>query len=251
MPSESRPVIGINLDLIAATKTTRPQLRLHPGYADAILAAGGMPALMPPFAREADLSAFLDRVDGFLLTAGLDLDPRRLGQPMHASIQMMAERREEADRNLVRQIIKRQMPVLGVGVGMQQLNVACGGTLFQHLPEDMPKSLPHFDRSSTDPHRHLVLVQPDTRLEEIYGVNELYVTSNHHQAVRQVGQGFRVCAKGPDGVIEAMETIDGNWFAMGVQWLPQTESASALDSQLFECFLQAALRCSSPLALAA
>ena len=251
MPSEPRPVNGINLDYVAATKTTRPQLRLHPGYVDAVLAAGGMPALMPPMVRESDMNAFLDRCDGFMLTTGLDLDPRRLGQPMHASIQMMPERREDSDRALVRQIIQRQMPVLAVGLGMQQLNVACGGTLYQHLPEDMPKSLPHFDRSTTDPHRHLVLVQPNTRLEEIYGVGELFVTSNHHQAVRQLGDGFRVCAKAPDGVIEAIETIDGGWFAMGVQWHPQAESASALDSQLFECFLQAALRHSEPLSLAA
>ena len=251
MPSENRPVIGINLDYIAGTKTNRPYLRLHPGYVDAILAAGGMPALMPPMVRDSDLTAFLDRCDGFLLTTGLDLDPRRLGQPMHASIQMMAERREESDRNLVRQIVKRQMPVLGCGLGMQQLNTVCGGSLFQHLPEDMPKSLPHFDRSTTEPHRHLVLVQPNTRLDEIYGVGELFVTSNHHQAVRQVGDGFRVCAKAPDGVIEAIETIDGTWFAMGVQWHPQAESASALDSQLFECFLQAAIRQSEPLSIAA
>src|SRR4051812_36642077 len=130
MPQSTQPVIGINLDLIAATKTTRAQLRLHPGYADAITAVGGLPGLMPPFVRESDLAAFLDRVDGFLLTSGLDLDPRRLGQPMHASIQMLAERREESDRMLVRQIIARQMPVLGVGLGMQQLNVARGGTLY-------------------------------------------------------------------------------------------------------------------------
>src|SRR4051812_29861405 len=185
-PQATRPLIGINLDLTVASKTARPQLRLHPGYADAIVTSGGMPMLMPPMTREREIAAFLDRVDGFLLTAGADMDPRRLGQAMHASIQIMAERREDSDRMLVRQLIDRQMPVLGVGVGMQQLNMACGGTLYQHLPEDMPRSLPHFDRTSNDPHRHLVLVEPNTRLEEIYGVNELLVTSNHHQGVRQV-----------------------------------------------------------------
>src|SRR5262245_51034413 len=138
MPSHAtRPVIGVNLDLTRASKTVRPQLRLHPGYADAVVTAGGMPVLMPPLGREREISAFLDRVDGFLLTGGLDLDPRRLGQPMHASIQILAERREDSDRMLVRQLIDRRMPVLGVGLGMQQLNVACGGTLYQHLPEDL------------------------------------------------------------------------------------------------------------------
>ena len=96
-----------------------------------------------------------------------------------------------------------------------------------------------------------MLVQPDTRLEEIYGVNEIYVTSNHHQGVKLVGDLFRICAKAPDGVIEAIETHDSSWFAMGVQWHPEAESASALELQLFECFLQASLQGSGTFAEAA
>jgi putative glutamine amidotransferase len=251
MPSANRPIIGVNMDLTPAQKNQRAQMLSPLGYADAIVAAGGLPLFMPPIGKDKEIAAFLDLVDGFLLTGGLDLDPRKLGQPMHTSVQLLNPRREESDRLLVRQIIARQMPVLGVGLGMQQLNIACGGSLFTHLPEDMPRSLPHYDRTSTEAHRHLVLVQPQTRLEEIYGVNEIFVTSNHHQGIKQVGDLFRVCAKAPDGVIEAIETYDGNWFAMGVQWHPEAESASALELQLFECFLQAALRGSNAFAAAA
>lgn len=251
MPPANRPIIGVNLDLTPAQKNQRPMMLSPLGYADAVVAAGGLPMFMPPLAKEKDVAAFLDRVDGFLLTGGLDLDPRKLGQPMHTSVQLLNPRREESDRMLVRQIIERQMPVLAVGLGMQQLNVACGGSLFTHIPEDVPRSMPHFDRASTEPHRHLTIVQPDTRLEEIYGVNEIFVTSNHHQAVRIVGDIFRVCAKAPDGVIEAIETHDPSWFAMGVQWHPEAESASALELQLFECFLQAALQGSGAFAAAA
>lgn len=251
MSQSTRPVIGVNLDLTPAKKNQTSHMLAALGYADAITHAGGLPIFMPPFNKDKEIDAFLDRVDGFLLSGGLDLDPRKLGQPMHTSVNLLNPRREDSDRLLVRQIIARQMPVLGVGLGMQQLNVATGGTLFTHLPEDMPRSMPHYDRASTDPHRHLVLVQPDTRLEEIYGVNEIFVTSNHHQAVRQVGDLFRICAKAPDGVIEAIETHDASWFAMGVQWHPEAESASALELQLFECFLQAAIQGSGTLAVAA
>ncbi len=251
MPQATRPIIGVNMDLTPAQKNQRSLMLSPLGFADAIAAAGGLPVFMPPLGKDKEIAAFLDRIDGFLLSGGLDLDPRKLGQPMHTSVNLLNPRREDSDRLLVRQLIARQMPVLGVGLGMQQLNVACGGSLYTHLPEDLPRSLPHYDRTSTEAHRHLVIVQPDTRLEEIYGVTEIYVTSNHHQAVKQVGDLFRVSAKAPDGVIEAIETHDQSWFAMGVQWHPEAESASALELQLFECFLQAALQGSGAFAAAA
>jgi putative glutamine amidotransferase len=88
-------------------------------------------------------------------------------------------------------------------------------------------------------------------MEEIYGAGEIRVNSAHHQAVRQVGKGMRVAAVAPDGVIEAIETTDASWFCVGVQWHPESETASALDSQLFECFVQACLRQAQPMSLAA
>jgi putative glutamine amidotransferase len=120
-----------------------------------------------------------------------------------------------------------------------------------HLPEDCPRSMPHCDPSCHGPHRHLVNLQAGTRLEEIYGGTELLVNSNHHQAVRQIGPQFRVAATAPDGVIEAIEAVDQDWFCVGLQWHPEADSSSALDLQLFECFVQSCLRQGSALALAA
>ena len=251
MAQHTRPVIGLNMDMVPASKTTRPHLRLPTGFLDAVLTAGGLPILMPPYGKEAEINVFLERVDGFILTGGLDLDPRRQGLPLHRSVQPMPERREDSDRILVRGLLQRRLPVLGIGVGMHQLNVACGGTLIQHIPEEMPRAMPHCDPSCSGPHRHAALLKPDSRLEEIYGEGEIRVNSNHHQAVKTIGAAFRVTATAPDGVIEAVESTDPNWFCMGVQWNPESESASALDLQLFECFLQACIRQAQPLALAA
>jgi putative glutamine amidotransferase len=242
MPQATRPVIGINVDFHAATKVQGAHLRLSAGYSNAVLAAGGLPILLPPSGKDAEIGAFLDKVDGFILSHGLDLDPRRLGLPMHQSVRPMAERREEHDRMLVRQLMARRLPVLGIGVGMHQLNVACGGNLFVHLPEEQPRAMPHSDPSCDGPHRHAVLLQQGTRLDEIYGGGEIRVNSDHHQAVKTVGARFRVSALAPDGVIEAIEAADPNWFCIGVQWHPESETASALDMQLFECFIQAAVR---------
>src|SRR5690348_9830452 len=102
MAQHSRPVIGINADFVPASKVNRAHLRLNAGYFDSVVAAGGLPMVMPPFGKEADITAFLEHIDGFMLCGGLDLDPQRHGMPSHSSVQPMAERREESDRMLVR-----------------------------------------------------------------------------------------------------------------------------------------------------
>jgi putative glutamine amidotransferase len=185
-----------------------------------------------------------------VLTGGLDMDPRRNGQAMSNSIQPMADRRDASDRILIRRVIEREIPVLAIGVGMQQVNVLMGGTLFLHLPTEFPKSMPHFDPSG-GPHRHIVLLEPNTKIDEIYGGGELRVNSRHHQAINTLGKGLRVGAKSPDGVIESIESEDQDWFCMGVQWHPEADTASALDMQLFECFVQATTRESVRLQLVA
>jgi putative glutamine amidotransferase len=250
MPHQTRPYIGINADFVPASKLTTPYARLNAGYFDAVLAAGGLPLILPPVNKETEMEAMLDRLDGIVLSGGLDMDPRRTGQASHPAVQPMAERREENDRMLVNRIMSRHLPVLAIGLGMQQLNVACGGTLYLHLPEDQPRALPHKDPSG-GPHRHAVLLEPNTRIDEIYGGGEIRVNSAHHQAVRQVGAKLRASALAPDGIIEAIEAVDPNWFCVGVQWHPESETASALDMQLFECFVQACLRQAQPLELAA
>jgi putative glutamine amidotransferase len=248
--NNTRPIIGINTDFYAATKSYSAHARLNAGYFDAVVQAGGLPILIPPLNKDAELDALLDRVDGMLLTGGLDIDPRRQGLPTIAAVQPMAERREASDRMLVQKVIQRRMPVMGIGLGMQQLNTLMGGTLFLHLPIDVPKSMPHFDPSG-GPHRHIVLLEPNTRIDEIYGGGELRVNSRHHQAVNLVAPKMRVGARSPDGVIEAIETVDPNWFCLGVQWHPEADTASALDMQLFECFVQATVRQSDRLQLVA
>jgi putative glutamine amidotransferase len=94
-------------------------------------------------------------------------------------------------------------------------------------------------------------MKPGSRLEEIYGGDELLVNSNHHQGVNKVGTRFRVAATAPDGVIEALEALDPNWFCIAIQWHPEADQSSALDAQLFECFVQTCTRQAASLALAA
>lgn len=250
MAHQTRPFIGVNADYVPASKIHRPHVRLAAGYLDTVVAAGGLPVIVPPLGKDIEVDAWLDRLDGFILSGGLDMDPRRLGLPAHSAVQPMSERRDESDRQLVRRLVERRLPVLGIGLGMQQINVALGGTLYLHLPQDMPRAMPH--RDATDPdHRHAVLIEPNTRMEEIYGAGEIRVNSCHHQAVRQMGSDLRAGARAPDGVIEAIESVDPHWFCVGVQWHPEAETASALDMQLLEAFIQACLRHADTIPLAA
>jgi putative glutamine amidotransferase len=234
----SRPVIGINLDYVTATKSGSALTRLGAGYFDKIYEADGLPIALPPIPREEVVESMLDRIDGLVLSGGADLDPRRQNLPLPSTVVPMASRREDFDFLLLRLAMKRKIPILGIGVGMQQINVARGGSLFLHLPEDMPRAMPHFDPSG-GPHRHIVLLEPGTRLDAIYGGGELRVNSSHHQAVKKLGMGLRVGAKSPDEVIEAIEVDDDEWFCVGVQWHPESDTASALDMQLFRAFIEA------------
>ena len=250
MARSTRPFIGINADFCAASKQTAAHARLHAGYFDSILGAGGLPVILPPLGRETEINAFLDRVDGVVLGGGLDMDPKRQQLPSHPAVRPMAERREVSDLILARCVVQRQTPLLAIGTGMQELNAVCGGSLYLHLPEEPARALPHHDPSG-GPHRHAVYLEPRTRMEEIYGAGEIRVNSCHHQAVRQVGANLCIGGRAPDGIIEAIEADDPNWFCVGVQWHPESETASALDMQLFECFVQACARRAQPLSLAA
>jgi putative glutamine amidotransferase len=240
MPQHTRPIIGVNMDYVPASKTAGPQLRLHAGYCESIYAAGGLPLVIPPLSKESEIESLLERVDGFVLTGcALDLDPKKMGLTPHPAVQPMPAKREEMDRMLCKLLIRKQLPLLGIAAGMYEINVLSGGSLFMHLPEDLPKSLPHKDLTG-GPHRHTVLLEPNTRLDAIYGGGEIRVNSYHHQAIQQPPPRFRVSAKAPDGVIEAIESEDPHWFCIGVQWHPHSETASALDMQLFEAFVAAA-----------
>lgn len=232
----AKPVIGINADYRSAKKDSPAFSYLSAGYYDAVVKAGGVPLVVPPLEREDDLNRVLDMVDGFVLVGGADLDPRRDGFMLHPSVRTLEARREEFDRRLVRAIADRNMPVFGIGVGMQLLNVSQGGNLFLHVPEDLPKALPHKD--SIDPaHRHALVVEPGSLMERVYGEGEIRVNSMHHMACDEVAAVFNVTARCPDGVVEAIESSNPEWFAIGTQFHPEADSASALDQRIFEEFL--------------
>ncbi len=232
----TKPLIGINADFRAAKQDVPAYSYVAAGYYDAILKAGGLPILIPPYENEQDVHDVLDRLDGVLLVGGADLDPRRDGWMLHLTVKLQDPRREAFDRCLVRLVADRRMPLFGVGSGMQLLNVSQGGNLLLHIPEDLPQALPH--RDPLDPaHRHTLELARGSIMDRVYGDGELRVNSMHHMAVDEVAPGFAITARCPDGVTEAIESTMPDWFAFGTQFHPESDTASALDMRIFEEFL--------------
>lgn len=246
----SKPVIALNADYREATGDKQAVSYVLAGYYDALLEVGALPLVIPPTTDEEDLHQVLDMVDGVLLTGGADLDPRRDGWMLHPSVRPLETRRENFDRLLARLVYERRTPAFGVGLGMQLLNVTLGGSLFLHIPEDLPEALPHKD--PLDPsHRHTLVLTPGSIMDRVYGDGELRVNSWHHMAIDELAEGFEVTARCPDGVVEAIESRRDDWFAMGTQFHPEADTASALDLRIFEEFLMGVKEHADPVRLVA
>lgn len=231
-----KPLIGINADF--KNQAPNPAFSfLASGYYDCISAAGGIPVILPPIVNEEDLGQVLDQLQGFVLIGGGDLDPRNDGYMIHSSVRPMDPRRESFDRMLVREIADRRLPVFGIGTGLQLLNVQQGGNLFYHIPVDVPNAIPHKDPHDPN-HRHSLVVESKSILGRVYGEGEIRVTSRHHMAIDRLADGFRVTARCPDGIIEAIESEMLDWFAIGTQFHPESIAASALDIRIFEEFIE-------------
>ena len=236
-----KPLIGINSDFRAAQKGVPALSVVFSGYYDSVLQAGALPVVIPPFPENKDLDANLEQIvsmlDGVVMVGGADLDPRRDGYMLHSSVKLMDERRETFDRFLIEKVAEHRVPLLAIGTGMQLLNVSQGGTLFLHIPEDLPKALPH--RDAMDPnHRHALVIEKDSLMERVYGDNDIRVNSLHHMAVDDVAPGFLVTGRCPDGVVEAIESLHSDWLAVGTQFHPESQSATALDGRIFTEFVQ-------------
>jgi len=233
---DAKPLIGVNVDYRSARKDSSAYCFLHTGYCDAITKAGAVPMLIPPMDDEDDIRRVLNLFDGVVLVGGADLDCRLDGYMLHPSMRLLDPRRENFDRRLMDMVAERRMPVMGVGCGMQLLNISQGGNVFLHIPEDVPHALPHLD--TMDPnHRHALEIEMGTVMERVYGEGEIRVNSMHLMAIDEVAPGFAVTARCPDGMIEAIESTMDDWFAFGTQFHPENESASALDLRIFEEFV--------------
>jgi putative glutamine amidotransferase len=200
-----------------------PACALRRNYIDALVAAGGVPLIIPPLADEHMLLALYERADALLLSGGEDIEPARYGEPSHAALQQVNPLRDTVELLLTRRALEDGKPLLGICRGIQIINVACGGTLYQDIPTLLPSTIDH-NASKQHPHWsplvHDLHLEGDSQLAELLGTTCLATNSLHHQAVKDIGTGLRVVGHAPDGVIEALEGT-GSSFVVGVQCHPE------------------------------
>lgn len=198
---------------------------LRDDYVRAVETAGGLPLVLAPGKPEdapALAAEYLDRVQALVLSGGADVDPALYGEARHATVKRVFPERDAFELALCREALRRDMPTLAICRGHQLLNVATGGTLFQDIASQVEAAVVHDPDQERWERCHDVVLLPGTRLRDILGQERVAVNSFHHQAVKELGQGLVLSARGcDDGVIEGMEMPDRK-FMIGVQWHPES-----------------------------
>jgi putative glutamine amidotransferase len=233
----ARPMIGLTLDSEPAGGWSKlPWYAIRQNYASSVEQAGGLPILLPHEPERAD--DYLDRLSGVLVTGGaFDVDPALFGAASRHATVTTKDRRTAFEFALVKGAIARGMPVLGICGGQQLLNVVLGGTLIQHIPDEIAAALAHEQPNPRTEAGHVVRVLEGSLLHRIVGAREISVNSAHHQAVKDVPAEVIVNAVAPDGVIEGIE-VRQKAFCLGVQWHPEYHISPA-DAAIFAAFVAA------------
>lgn len=212
----NKPVIGI----VPLVDAGRDSLWMLPGYMDAIAQAGGLGVMLPLTAEGPDIRRLLDGCGGVLLTGGQDVSPALYGETALPVCGELCPARDSMERELLNQALARDLAVLGICRGMQLLNAALGGALYQDLPAQRPSDCGHHMEAPYDREAHRAVLPGGTPLAELLGSTEIGVNSCHHQAVRDLAPSLAPMALAPDGVTEAVYMPEKR-FVWGVQWHPE------------------------------
>ena len=243
-----RPVIGVptqNLQSLGGVSADIPaSWVMSQRYIRALTAVGALPWMIPLLGDdEGTLRGIYDELDGIFLPGGADIDPANYGEERHPRCDHGDPARDLVELTLVRWAMAERKPVLGVCRGLQIVNLAAGGTLYQDLADQMPGAIKHDyfpfgGRYSRDYLSHEVIVASDTKLADVFGAGALKVNSMHHQGIRQLGGNLVASAVAPDGLVEGLESNDSSYL-VAVQWHPEALSDNTT-RRLFESFVEAA-----------
>ena len=209
----NRPLIGVTM----ALDVPECRMRVMNHYATALERAGA-DCVYLPLATPALCASMVPRLDGLILSGGGDIPEHMLHEPLHPASKPIPRERWDSECRWLNTALAREIPVLGVCLGMQILCVAAGGTILQDIPSQRPGALAH--RSDREDLLHPVHIDKGSRLAHFARTEEALVTSSHHQAVINVPSPYGVTARTPDGIIEGIER-EGNAFVVGAQWHPE------------------------------
>ena len=219
--SAPRQAHGSRAPIIGISAGGTGQSRVGQDYIDAVCAAGGVPVIIPILTDSLALAAILDKVDGVVMTGGEDIDPAFYGE---AAIPQMGEinaPRDTFDLMLACMSARGGKPLLGICRGVQAINVAFGGSLWQDIPSQIPESpIQHRSKNDEDPFHDVYIVE-GSRLAALIISGATRINTYHHQAVKDVARGFVVSATAPDSVVEGIECFENGYRIIGVQFHPE------------------------------
>ena len=244
------PIIGItatlkeDVDAVAERPLGR-FVRADLDYVDGVAGAGGVPVVLPPTGEETAAEAVIRSLDGLLLSGGSDLDPGYYGEEPVPELGVTLPERDAFEMTLVGLALRRGMPVFGICRGMQVLNVALGGTLYQDLPSQWGRAvLKHRQDTPKWQPTHEVKVEDGSYVAGVMGREVVKVNSYHHQGVKDLARGLVATGRSSDGVVEAVEAVDvSERWLLGVQWHAEAmRGAGPQQESLFEAHVLAAKR---------
>jgi putative glutamine amidotransferase len=233
----AKPFIGITT-YNTKNKFERDIAAVQHTYIRAVTQAGGIPILIPAILPEDDLNELYSHLQGILFSGGGDISLKYFDGVQHSSIHEVDEARDVTELSLLRQSVQHEKPFLAICRGLQVMNVALGGTLHTHIPDQIPNSLKH-DNEEFTLISHPININEDSKMAEIFGETLLHVNSLHHQAIKDLASNLRIVGHAPDGVIEAVE-IPEHPYALGVQWHPEWLTDQIPMQKLFKSFVDAA-----------
>jgi putative glutamine amidotransferase len=220
-------------------------------YVRVLTAANALPWVIPLLPEdESTLRGIYEQLDAVFLTGGVDIDPSHYGEERHELCGDSDPARDQTELTLIRWALADRKPVLGVCRGLQAINVACGGSLYQHVTAQHPEAIKHdyFPAGREHPRdllAHPIWVEADSRLGRMLCFTRVKVNSMHHQGIKRLAAGLRMSAVAPDGLIEGLETTAGQYL-IGVQWHPEELADTHPGMQrLFTDFVAAAIASSS------
>ena len=233
-------LVGITGNTTQKTAKSEARQTLNRAYVRAVEAAGGVPLILPVTANPDTIHRCLDALDGILLSGGVDVEPARYGQEPHPALGETDADRDAAEIALIRAALERDKPIFAICRGLQILNVALGGSLYQDLPDEKPSEIFHAQNERGVPRPetvHSIRIEAGSRLAQIVGAETMAVNSLHHQALKDVASGLKVTAWADDGVIEAAEMPEKR-FVVAIQCHPEELARWQTESQqLFAAFV--------------
>ncbi len=239
MKNNTKPIIGIisdvDVDFVSSVKND---------YVKAIEASGGTPILLPYSKKSETSDSFIELCDGFLFSGGNDIEPIRYGEETKPNCGAIQLNRDDFEFRMFEKMIATDKPILAICRGMQVVNVAFGGTLYQDIPSEISTDIQHRQTEARYEFSHFVKILGDTPLAAFIGENSIRANSFHHQAVKDLGEGLKVMAVAEDGIVEAIY-LPSERYLFAFQWHPELlQEKDGASRRVFESFISAAKRSS-------